>query len=227
MKPPVYSTSLSLHNIFRRVHPVLRDWSKSLPYVQPCYAVSDKSTQQTIMLMRSHRIPMICDTPGQVRAVNDYSLTLEGHRFGNNEYIARDILSCNSTTSYPMWVYTKISHDGVENTRKMFEHIWAHKYILNGIVFDTRNFADTQRGSISPSMYSYKIAIDYLFRNIVQPFENEYGIQTPCIMMDARDHVRRIDQLYELDTHIHESTKKLNGIHLRLVVGPLFDAWHE
>lgn len=219
MKPPVYSTSLSLHNLFRRVHPVLREWNNILPYVQPCYAVSDKSTQQTIMSMRNQRIPMICDTPGQVSAVNDYALTIEGHCFGNNEYISRNIPSCNST-SQPIWIYTKISHDGVEHTRKMFEHIWAHKYILKGIVFDTRNFADTRRGSIQPSMYSYKVAIDYLFRNIIHPFEKEYGIQTPCIMMDGREHVTRIEHLHEVCEHTQIFIKPPE---LRLIVDQLFD----
>lgn len=228
MKPPVYSTSLSFHSIFRSSpEPFFREWKRYLPIVPPCYALSTSSTQQTITLMRDYRIPMICDTQGQSNAVNDYMLTIESRRFGSNEYIARSIsdaspLTLKDKTHPPLWVYTKISHDGIEHSRKMFEHIWAHKYIFKGLVFDIHNFSNDSRGSLPPSMYSYKIAIDYLFRNIVSPFEKEYGIQTPCIMMDGRDYVTRMEQLEELHTHVEQIIKSTN-IEYRLIVSDLID----
>lgn len=237
MKPPVYSSSLSFHHLFRNsLHPVIREWRKCIPYVQPCYAVSPLSSHQTITLMRQHRVPMICDTPAQTNAVNDYALTIESSRFGTNECIVRSLVPAPApapaSDSPPLWVYTMISNDGVEHTRQMFEHIWANKYILKGIVFDIHNFADTSRGSIPPSMYSYKIAIDYLFRNIIHPFEKEYGIQTPCIMMDGREHVTRIDHLHELHNHaftnnIEPVSSHLKNTELRLIVGELFDRYHK
>ena len=232
MKPPVYSTSFSLHHIFRpSPHPIIQEWKRHLPTIRPCYALSTYSTQQTITLMRDLRIPMICETPGQRGAVNDYMLTIEGRRFGSNEYIARSISDTSSSSSPrapnditpPMWVYTKISHEGIEHSRKMFEHIWAHKYIIKGIVFDIHNFAANARGSIPPSMYSYKIAIDYLFRNIVRPFEKEYGIRTPCIMMDGRRHITRIEHLEELKTHIEPALGTSGHTEFRLIVDDLFD----
>lgn len=220
----MYSTSMSFHRIFRSSpHPVLRMWKQQLPMVQPCYSLSKSSTEQTIAIMREHRIPMLCETPGQVNAVNDYMLTIENTRFGGNEYIAREIQDHSVVVSVPLWIYTKISHDGITHTRKMFEHIWAHKYILKGIVFDIDNFSNSSRGSIPPSKYSYKVALDYIFRNMVRPFEKEYGIQTPCIMMDGRRHITHIDHLEELKTHIEPVVVKSNHTKFQLIVGDIFD----
>jgi hypothetical protein len=173
--------------------------------------------------MREHRIPMLCETPGQVKAVNDYMLTIENTCFGGNEYIAREIHDHPVVVSAPLWIYTKISHDGIEHTRKMFEHIWAHKYILKGLVFDINNFSNSSRGSIPPSKYSYKVALDYIFRNMVRPFEKEYGIQTPCIMMDGRHHITQIDHLEELKTYIEPVIVKSNQTQFQLIVGDIFD----
>jgi hypothetical protein len=173
--------------------------------------------------MREHRIPMLCETPAQVRAVNDYTLTIEASRFGNNEYITRGRLSESATASIPLWVYTKISHEGIEETRKVFEEIWAHKHILKGIVFDIHNFADTARNCILPSLYSYKIGMDYVVRNIARPFEKEYGIYTPYIMMDGRDNITRPDHLYELSKEPMNMDKR----GLLMIVDDLFDGHRE
>lgn len=206
---------------------LLREWKRVLPYIQPCYAISNSSTEHTIRSMREHRIPMLCETPAQVRAVNDYTLTIEASRFGNNEYITRGRLSGSATAtaspSIPLWVYTKISHEGIDETRKVFEEIWAHKHILKGIVFDIHNFADTARNCILPSLYSYKIGMDYVVRNIARPFEKEYGIYTPYIMMDGRDNITRPDHLYELSKEPMNMDKR----GLLMIVDDLFDGHRE
>ena len=132
--------------------------------------------------------------------------------------------------SPPLWIHTTISHDGIMQTREMFEYIWAHKYILKGIVFDVRNFSDT-KGVIQPSMYSYKIAIDYLFRNIIHPLEKEYGIHTPSIMIDGREHITRIEHLNELRYYAFDCATttvqkfKKNKMDLQLIVGSLIDSY--
>ena len=225
MKPPVFSTSMSIHNIFRSSqNPVLQEWKRQLPTIRPCYALSHRSTQHTISLMREYRIPMLCETPGQVSAVNEYTLTIEKTRFGGNEYIARklsDMPSIDSAT--PLWIYTKISNDGIENSRRMFEHIWAHKNILRGFVFNIDNFTDSARGSIPPSLYSYTVAINYIVRNMTRPFESEYGIQTPCIMMDGRRHITRIEHLEQLKMNIEPVISTSKQIELQLIVDDLFD----
>jgi len=239
MRPPVYSTSMSFHRIFSSLQQqphseVLRQWRRHLPLIRPCYAVSNASTHQTISFMREHRIPMLCETVGQSNAVNEYSLTIENTRLNRNgvgvgnEYIARKERDMSSPIgSTPIWVYTKISHDGIENSRKMFEHIWAHKYLLKGIVFDIHNFTSSVRGSIPPSIYNYKIAIDYVFRIIVRPFEHEYGITTPCIMMDGRRHITRIEHLEQLKTHIApvlSSSSTANTTEIQLIIDDIFDS---
>jgi hypothetical protein len=174
--------------------------------------------------MREYRVPMLCETPGQVSAVNEHTLTIENTRFGKNEYITRDLCDMPLLESLtPLWVYTKISHDGVENSRRMFEHIWSHKFILKGIVFDIDNFTDSARGSIPPSNYSYKVALEYIFRNIVRPFQTDYGIPTPCIMMDGRRFITRIEHLEELKTHIDPVLSVSKQSEFNLIVDDLFD----
>ena len=241
MRPPIYSSSLSFHRIFNAVNitqPVFREWKIQLPFIQPCYSVGDASSREIISVMRENRIPMICANPRDVSVVNDYSLVIENNRFGTNEYIARNMKDLDSPAtsprapaSPPLWVHTTISSEGIVQTREMFEYIWAHKLVLNGIVFNTRNFAD-KNAVLMPSMYSYKIAFDYLFRNMIIPFKKEYGIHTPCIMIDGRDHITRVEHLHGLRHSVFESNTssssvihscKEYGIELRLIVDSLID----
>ena len=242
----MHSTSVSLHSLFNAVNitqPIFREWKNQLPFIKPCYSVSDASSRAILSVMRENRIPMICANPRQVSFVDDHSLVIENNRFGTNEYIARNMKdlvsgpassprapasSPRAPASPPLWIHTTISNDGIIQTREMFEYIWAHKYVLNGIVFDVHNFSD-KNSSVQPSMYSYKIAIDYLFRNIVHPFEKEYGIHTPSIMIDGRDHITRIDHLNELRYYAFDCATsavqkcKKNKMDLRLIVGSLID----
>lgn len=240
MRPPIYSNSVSFHRLFNVMNitqPIFREWKTQLPFIKPCYSVSDASSRAIISVMRENRIPMICANPRQVSFVDDYSLVIENNRFGINEYIARnmnDLVGGKAASprapanSPPLWIHTTISNDGIIQTREMFEYIWAHKYILKGIVFDLHNFSD-KNSSVQPSMYSYKIAIDYLFRNIINPFEKEYGIHTPSIMIDGRDHITRLDHLNELRYYAFDCTTsviqkcKKNKMDLHLIVGSLID----
>ena len=237
MRPPVYSTYVSFHRLFNAVNitqPIFREWKNQLPFIQPCYSVSDASSRAIISVMRENRIPMICANPRQVSFVDDHSLVIENNRFGTNEYIARNMKDladsphARAPASPPLWIHTTISNDGIVQTREMFEYIWAHKYILNGIVFDVHNFSD-KNSSVQPSMYSYKIAIDYLFRNIINPFEKEYGIHTPSIMIDGRDHITRLEHLNELRYYAFDCTTsaiqkcKKHKMDLHLIVGSLID----
>jgi hypothetical protein len=168
---------------------------------------------------------MICHNARQASLVGDDSLVIAGRRFvGSNEYIVRsvgEIAAPPRATPPLLWVHTPISHDGIHNTREMFEYIWAHKYIVNGIVFNVNNFSNPL-SYIPPSMYSYKIALDYLFRNIIDPFEKEYGIPTPAIMMDARDHITQMSHLDELHSHIRDCRREKQPA-MRLILGALID----
>jgi hypothetical protein len=256
MRPPVYSSSLSLHRLYCAANitqPVIREWVKCVPFLRPCYYVGDTSSRATISIMRENRIPMICDKASHASMIADHSLVIEGRRFGANEYIARNVkdavapalasprapalasprapalASPRAPASPPLWVRTSISSAGIESAREMFEHIWAHKLILNGIVFDTRNFSN-KNAAIPPSMYSYKIAFDFLFRNMIEPFKREYGIHTPCIMIDGRGHITRPEHLHELRHSAFDSTTssilnvcKESGIEMRLLVDSLLD----
>ena len=240
--PPIYSTSVSFHRSSSLgLSNLFRELKQQLPHVRPCYAVSSHSSPAVVSFLREHRVPMICHNARQVSLVGDNSLVIAGRRFvGSNECIVRSVDEIAgrapgrvpapapgrvpAPAAPPLWVHTTISHDGINNTREMFEYIWAHKYIVNGIVFNVNNFTNPL-SYIPPTMYSYKIALDYLFRNIIHPFEKEYGIPTPAIMMDARDHITQM-------RHLHDVSFMIPGIRmppshhqpeLRLILGSLID----
>ena len=210
-----YTTSMSLHSIRRNtthIFNVLNELRRCLPYVKPCYAVTCNSPPNLVSYLREHKVELIHTHDNVVRNVNDIKHVMS---------MTRD-----RVPTPLLWVKTTISNEGLERTREMFEYIWAHKCILNGIVFDIHNFTN---GYIPPTMYSYKVATDYVFRNMVVPFEREYGIQTPAIMIDGRDHITQIRHLAELHSYALKETSMINGFtqkkpELRLILGALFDS---
>ena len=219
-----YTRSVSIHSVnTRRVSNVLNEMRRCLPYVSPYYAVGANSSPNLLSYLREQKVGLVsCKS---CRIVSSPC----------NEYIVRsvdDIVNVrtgtrpNTIPTPTLWVKTAISNDGVERTKEMFEYIWAHKCILNGIVFDIHNFTN---GYIPPTMYSYKIATEYVFRNMVVPFEQEYGIQTPAIMIDGQDHITQLRHLSELHYYALKESSIIGGFtrkkpELRLILGALFDS---
>jgi len=213
-----FTRSVSFHSVnMRSVSNVLNEMRRCLPYVTPYYAIGSNSPPNLVSYLREQKVGLV-----SCKSIISPS----------NEYIVRsvdDIVKVRTSTrtgTPTLWVNTTISNDGVERTREMFEYIWAHKCILNGIVFDIHNFTN---GYIPPTMYSYKIAAEYVFRNIVVPFEQDYGIQTPAIMIDGRDHITQIRHLSELHYYALKETSVIDGFarkkpELRLILGALFDS---
>ncbi len=204
----------SIHRNMSRVSNVLNELRRCLPYVTPCYAVTPHSPPNLVSYLREQNVELIHTHDKVARNVNDIKqLTATAQ--------------ARARAPAPMlWVKTTVSNEGVERTREMFEYIWAHKCILNGIVFDIHNFTN---GYIPPTMYSYKIATEYIFRNMVLPFEREYGIQTPAIMIDGQDHITQIRHIAELHSYALNETSVINGFtqkkpELRLILGALFDS---
>ena len=212
-KMTAYTTSISFHSIRRNmshVSNVLNELRRCLPYVTPCYAVSPRSPPNLLSYLREQKVDLVYDKD-IVSSVND---------------IARAMMKTTRAPAPLLWVKTTISNEGVERTREMFEYVWAHKCILNGIVFDIHNFTN---GYIPPTMYNYKVATEYVFRNMARPFEQEYGIQTPAIMIDGRDHITQLRHLAELHSYALKETSVINGFtqkkpELRLILGALFDS---
>lgn len=218
---------------------VFEEWNKYIPDIRPCYSVSPASSPEVVSMLRDKQIPMICRTAKDALLVKDDRLVVidgkrpmagTGAQGGYHEYIVRNIKSLQASPAAPMtpvWIYTTISNDSVEHARQMFEYIWANKCILNGIVFNISNFSHSAQ-HISPSMYSYKIAMDYILRNIVYPFEKEYGITTPAIMIDGRHHITQMRHLYELREYALSYIPRTNPLYsrcpeLRLIIGSLID----
>jgi len=221
---------------------VFEEWNKHIPDIRPCYSVSPASSPEVVSMLRDKQIPMICRNAKDAVLVNDASLVVmdgkrtgtgtgTGMRGGYHESIVRNVKSLQATlttsASAPVWIYTTISNESVEHARQMFEYIWANKCILNGIVFNISNFSHSAQ-HISPSMYSYKIAMDYILRNIVYPFEKEYGITTPAIMIDGRHHITQMRHLYELREYALSYIPRTNPLYircpeLRLIIGSLID----
>lgn len=213
-------------------------WKRHVPYLRPCYSVSPASSPERIAFLRHRRVSMICHSAKEVKVVNDKSLTvIDSARRGcigrSNEYIVRSVKQLQRLTGpglvlFPtplIWIHTTISSEALENTRQMFEYVWANKHILNGMVIDISNFSNP---IIRPSIYSYKIAMDYVFRNMIHPFQNEYNIVTPAIMIDGRDIITHEDHLFELHDYalskcryVWEKTVFRPNIHL--IVDRLFD----
>ena len=236
----MYSTSVSLHRVYRqcRVERLFSELKRRIPNIQPCYAVSAASSPAVVSFLRERRIPMICHNTRHSSLVGDHSLVIAGRPFVGhaNECIVRSVGEIAPPPRAPapprspprapappplVWVHTTISHDGIEKTREMFEYIWAHKYLVNGIVFDVGNFSNPL-SYIPPTMYSYKIALNYLFRNIIDPFEKEYSIPIPSIMIDARNHITQMSHLDELHSHIRDCRREKQPV-MRLILGSLID----
>ena len=235
----MYSTSVSLHLVYRLSRGLERLFSelkRRIPNIQPCYAVSSASSPAVVSFLRERRIPMICHNTRHSSLVGDYSLVIAGRPFVGhqaNECIVRSVGEIAAPAPLrapapprappppPLWVHSTISHDGIEKTREMFEYIWAHKYLVNGIVFDVGNFSNPL-SYIPPTMYSYKIALNYLFRNIIDPFEKEYGIPIQSIMIDARNHITQMSHLDELHSHIRDCRREKQPV-MRLILGSLID----
>jgi len=238
------SRSVSMHHLYSDylstcVSKVFKEWNKCVPYVRPLYSVSPASSPELVSELCNQQIPMICHNAREVKLVNQSGLiVMDGKQNGKHEYIIRKMnkkepLQVSSKSSVPLWIHTTISNDGVEQTRKMFEYVWENKHILNGIVFDIQNFTHPIQ-SIPPSMYSYKVAMDYIFRNIIYPFQKEYGIVTPSIMIDGRKHVNRVQHLYELHeqglshcNHLWVKYPQIQRPKLHLIVGQLLDTCYQ
>ena len=218
--------SISFHRIYHtaKITGLFQEWNKNLPHIRPCYSVSRRTSLDVISLLREQRIPMICHNARELKMVNDNALVImdSGKR---TKYIARSMKAFDlpKSDTLPVWVHTTISNNGIEDTRRMFERIWADKCIFNGIVFDISNFTHPLQ-SIPPSLYSYKVALDYILRNMVVPFEKEYGITTPAIMMDGRNTIIQMRNLYELN-EVALSCVQYRGRRpeLRLIVDSLID----
>lgn len=232
--------SVSFHRLYHqycatKIGGIFQEWNKHIPYIRPCYSISSASSPDVVSFLRTNRIPMICHDAREVKFVEDPSLVvMDGKRIGHYECIVRSMNTLKpikydnnnmaALSSVPVWIHTTISNDGIDRTKEMFEYIWANKYILNGIVFDISNFTHPTQ-SVPPSMYSYKVAMDYIFRNIVYPFEKEYGISTPAIMIDGCNHITHMRHLYELNEYAF-SRIRVCSRHpdLRLIVGSLIDS---
>ena len=230
----MYTRSVSFHKLYHKLchNNVLGHLKKQLPYVRPCYAVTNDSSPATLAFLREKRVDMVYPD------IRPTIIKQSGTESPANEFIVRNVADIHACTHPNMrsgshvavppplfWIKTAVSNDRIEPTREMFEYIWANKYILNGLVFDVHNFTN---GYIPPTMYSYKIAIEYIFRNMVLPFEREYGIQTPAIMIDGAEHITQIRHLSELRTYALNETTIINGFRekkpeLRLILGRLFD----
>jgi hypothetical protein len=180
---------------------------------------------------------MICHNARELNIVNNAALTImdvDGKRTrtaantSGYEHIIRSVKrlpGAGAGAGALVWIHTTVSSTGVDETRKMFEYVWANKHILNGIVFNVDNFSNP---ILVPSIYSYKIALDYVFRNMILPFQKEYDIVTPAIMMDGRNIITHADHLIELHEYALSQCQYIWGKSavrpkMNLIVDRLFD----
>jgi hypothetical protein len=98
------------------------------------------------------------------------------------------------------WVKTKITPDGVEESKKMIDYIWEHKCLYNGIYYDMKQFSN---GHLPAPVYSHKIALNYIFRNVF-PYLDELGIQTDTIHINGSKEVNNMQNMLNLLSILQE-----------------------
>lgn len=226
---------------------VLYNFRKYLPYIQPHYAVSRITTPQTINYFNTENVGIICRSSDHIHKVADVS-TLNIKRSNNiichipsinklnimisnnanvTEFIVDNIADLKRISDYSpsaaFWLKAKISHDGISTIKPMFDYMWAYKRLYCGLVYNINNF---YTGDIPPSMYSHKIAVDYLLRNVIS-YSDELGIQTPALHIDGRTDFTNISQFSDIHDVLTKSRLvqhlETRNIKVHATLGTIFD----
>ena len=122
------------------------------------------------------------------------------------------------------WVKTNVSPNGVSNAKQMLNYIWENKCIYNGLFYNIDNFST---GHIPPSMYSHKIALDYIDRTVLS-YADEIGLRTYMIHIDGGREFINASSLTDIHSVFNDAPHILRnlerrGISLQASVDTLFD----
>ena len=223
------------------IYPVLNEWNSAIKYVKPFYTVSYSSPLQLINCLHQKNVGFISNSPIYNKLsvsnniiCNNPSRTMIDIVYAKNagisEYTVSSIDDLLRVHSYLpnacFWVKAHISKEGTAASIKMFNYIGEQKCLYNGICYNINNFSNAKLG-VPPSMYSHKIAIEYLFRNELS-YTESIGLRTTNIHIEGGREFANITCLSELHTIltdanlIHRFNQK--GITLQASVNNIFDS---
>jgi len=223
------------------IYPVLNEWKSAIKYVKPFYTVSYSSPLQLINLLHQKDVGFISNSPiynklslsNNIICNNPLRTTTDiiyAKNAGVSQYTVSTIDELLRVHAYLpnacFWVKAHISKEGTAASIKMFNYIWEQKCLYNGICYNINNFSNAKLG-VQPSMYSHKIAIEYLFRNELS-YTESIGLRTTNIHIEGGREFVNITCLSELHTIltdanlIHRFNQK--GITLQASVNNIFDS---
>jgi hypothetical protein len=106
----------------------------------------------------------------------------------------------------------------------MLNYIWENKCIYNGLFYNLDNFST---GHIPPSLYSHKIALDYVIRNVL-PYADEIGLRTYTIHIDGGREFINASSLTDIHSVFNDAPHIMRnlarrGISLQASVDRMFD----
>jgi len=223
------------------VYPVLHEWKTAIKYVKPYYTVSYSSPLQLIHCLHQKDVGFVSNSPiyDKLSVSNDIicnnpSRTTIDIMYSKNAGISQytvstidDLLRVHAyLPNACFWVKAHISKEGTDASIKMFNYIWEQKCLYNGICYNINNFSNAKLG-IKPSMYSHKIAIEYLFRNELT-YTESIGLRTTAIHIEGGQEFANMSCLHDLHTIltdanlIHRCNQK--GIVLQASVNNIFDS---
>lgn len=184
---------------------VLCEMKKQIPYIKPIYSMSRVLTQNKtpnhqsccenmLNYLKAEKVGFICHSMNDIQRAIPYSGNIicnTQNRTRHDIMVSKSVNICEFIVSniaelrlihehHPcasFRINTSISYEGVATSKKMIDYIWQHKCLYNGLMYDIGKFSN---GMIPPPMYSHKIAIDYLLRNIID-YSSQIGIQTHSI----------------------------------------------
>lgn len=228
--------------ILRNISNVLQQWKTTVPYITPFYKASINSPQHLLQHFANSNIGVVCSSSTQICNASPYVCNtlicntptrtsieiLYSKHSRVSEYTVANIDELKKVHTFmpnaAFWVKTCVSPSGVNDAKQMLNYIWENKCIYNGLFYNIGNFST---GHIPPSMYSHKIAIDYVIRNVL-PYADEIGLRTYAIHIDGGREFINASSLSDIHLvfsdapHIMRNLER-RGIALQASVDRVFD----
>ena len=220
----------------------MQQWRITTRYITPFYKLSIKSPRPLILHFDISNIGFICGSSTHIHNAAPYVSNtiicnnpnrtnieiLYSKRSRISEYTVANIDDLKKLHTFmpnaAFWVKTNVSPNGVSHAKQMLNYIWENKCIYNGLFYNIDNFSTEH---IPPSMYSHKIAIDYIVRNVLS-YADEIGLRTYTMHIDGGREFINASSLTDIRSVFDDAPHILcnlarRGIVLQASVDRLFD----
>lgn len=216
----------------RNISKILQQWTTTIPYITPFYKVSTNSPPLLMQHFANSNIGFVCGSSTHIcNAVPYVSNTiicnnpirtnidiLYSKTSRVSEYAVANINELKQVHTFmpnaAFWLKTRISPNGVNDAKQMLNYIWENKCIYNGLFYNLDNFST---GHIPPSIYSHKIAIDYVIRNVL-PYADEIGLRTYTMHIDGGREFANTHSLTDIHSVFDDSPHILRNLARRGIV---------